>query len=447
MDFLGLYIRATAVPEIIHVTLANRNTSLRHALDSLNHVCYVQDRSETCLDESGIPSYCLNTIKAGGVRILRTLQFICHHQPRDENLVRSLQCLHDTRVLAMLYFHIADRCHGMALLDDMMSRDKNAYFYNLEVTAFWESTQPPELYCLPKSVISTCVGGIIEDHCGSVAADLVQNFILFNKDWYSKDMYSAGLESNICDQGIGSNMISSSPLLPSGKAKLGISELLDITAPGTALDTLYGKWLLSYLHNLPEEELCTIENAAYFYEACFLSSDDKSEKGKFNILQFANGLTEFIYHGTQCDRLKQFTACWNLLQESCEPKVRGFEQHATLLVDGCKIQSEMDTVGCHWQDMLLPHYIQASQVTVWPIVGQCLSNPLCLDNGHYSTYNSIINDLDTVISLLQPGVEEISRKCGSATANRLKALLQKLSYLQRDTLKHSALLEKIIVGY
>ncbi len=398
-----------------NVAQNDRKTSLRDALDSLNHVCYVQDRNQACRDESGIPSYCLNTIKAGGVRILRTFQFICHHQQRDENLVRSLQCLHDTRVLAMLYFHIAYQCGGFVILDNVMSRDKTAYFYNLEINAFWESTHPPELYCLPKSVIFTCVRGIIEDHCGSTTADLVQNFILFNQDWYSKDMYSAGLKSNICDQDIGSDMISSSPLLPSGNTKLGISGLLDITAPGTALDTEYGKWLLSYLHNLPEKDLCTIENAAFFYQACFMSSDDKSEKGKFNILQFANRLSEFVYHGTQCSRLEQFTACWNLLQETCGPKVQGLEQHATLLLEGCKIQSKMDTVGCHWQDMLLPHYIQASRVTVWPTVSQCLYNPMCLDSGHYSTYNSIMNDLDTVVSLLQPGVDKISRKCGSAT--------------------------------
>ncbi len=280
-----------------------------------------------------------------------------------------------------------------------------------------------------------------------MAADLVQKFILFNQDWYRKDLYSAGLKSNICDQDIGSDMISSRPLLPSGNAKLGISGLLDITAPGTALDTVLGKILLSYLHNLHEEELCTIKNAYCFYQACCMSSDDKSERGKFNILQFANGLTEMLYHGTQCSRLKQFTACWNLLQESCGAKVRGYEHHATLLVEGCKIQSEMDTVGCQWQDMLLPHYIQASRVTVWPTVSQGLSNPLCLDCGHYSAYNNVMNDLDTVISLLQPGVEEISRICGSATANRLRALNQKFRYLQRDTLKHTILFDKIVFGY
>ncbi len=425
---------------------SNRNTSLRDAMDSLNQVCYIQDRCQTCLEESGLPGYCTNTIAAGGGgRLLQlTFQFICHDQRRDENLVRSLQCLHDTRVLAMLYFHIADRCRGIGILDEVMSRVKNAYFYNLEINIYWESTHPPVLYCMPKSVISTCIRGIVEDHCGSMTADLVQSLIAYHQDWYSKAMESAGLISDICDRSIAADTMYSMPPIPARLTKLGISRLLEITAPGTALDTIYGKMQLAYLRNLSEEELCSTQNAVVAYQACWMSSDDKTEKSKFNILQFANQVFEFAYHGTQCSRLEQFTACWNLLQEICGPKVQGLEQHATLLVEGCKIQSEMDTIGCHWQDMLLPHYIWAGRVTVWPMVIQCLYDLVYLDAGQYSRFNGLMNDLDTVILLLQPGVEDISRICGSPAANRVKALLQKLRYVQRDALKYTMLLEGII---
>ncbi len=136
-------------------------------------------------------------------------------------------------------------------------------------------------------------------------------------------------------------------------------------------------------------------------------ADDRSEKSKFNILQFAHQQLGVSYHGVQCSRLEEFTACWNLLQQICGPKVRGWELHATLLVEGCKIQSELDTVGCHWQDMLLPHYIQASRLTVWPMVSQCLQDPMYLESSYYSLtfnmFNSVMDDLNTVISLLQPG--------------------------------------------
>ncbi len=158
-------------------------------------------------------------------------------------------------------------------------------------------------------------------------------------------------------------------------------------------------------------------------------------------MQFAHTILSYIYHGTHCNRLQEFTACWNLVQDVCGPKVRGLELHATLLVEGCKIESEMDTIGCHWQDMLLPYYIQASRVTVWPMGSQCVGNPMSLEDIHYSSFNSVMDDLDTVISLLQPGVEEISKKCGSQPAIRLKALFHKLRYVQRDAQIYSEVID------
>ncbi len=92
----------------------------------------------------------------------------------------------------------------------------------------------------------------------------------------------------------------------------------------------------------------------------------------------------------------------------------------------------MDTLGCPWQDMLLKGYIQASRVTLWPTVAHCLYNPLFLEDSHYHTCTGVIDDMDIVISLLQPGVDEISRKCGPQPAERIRKLLKKLSNVQRD---------------
>ena len=83
--------------------------------------------------------------------------------------------------------------------------------------------------------------------------------------------------------------------------------------------------------------------------------------------------------------------------------------------------------------MLLGHYIHASRVRVWPVPVQGLPNPLLLDSSHDKT--RCINDLDMVITLLQPGVEEISRKCGQQPAKRVQALLHQLRYLQYDAVK------------
>ncbi len=111
------------------------------------------------------------------------------------------------------------------------------------------------------------------------------------------------------------------------------------------------------------------------------------------------------------------------------------EQHATLLVEGCNIQSEMDAVGYHWQDMLLEGYIQASRVTVWPTASHCLRDPLVLEDAYYDNFSGFMDDMDTVISLLQPGVDEIFRKCGSQPADRIRKLLKKLSHVQRAAAK------------
>ncbi len=309
--------------------VADRNYILRDALDSLNDVCHINDRSMRCLEENGIRGYCLRL--TGHFYVQLDFHFICHHQTRDENLIHALQCLHDTRVFVMLYFHIADRCRGFGILDDTMRRYKKAYHYSLYTPPEYE-LYIPQLYCLSKSVISTCIRGIIEDHCGIMAADLIEGYILHLQDCYDQSLESGGLDSNICDRDIRSDMRLSRPTVPSGYSRLGFSRLLEMTAPGTALDTAIGKALVAAVKNYSGIELCTAGNAFLAYQVCVMSSDNMSEKNnKFNILQFAHQLfPQSDFHGTQCSRLEEFAACWNLLQQICGPKVRGMEQHATL---------------------------------------------------------------------------------------------------------------------
>ncbi len=61
----------------------------------------------------------------------------------------------------------------------------------------------------------------------------------------------------------------------------------------------------------------------------------------------------------------------------------------------------------------------------------------------HGTFNSLMDNLDTVISLLQPGVEEISSKCGAQPAKRVTSLLNKISFLQRDAMKTNGLIYEI----
>ena len=394
----------------------DRNYALRDALDSMNHVCHTYDRSQICLEENDIEDYCLATTKQS-MSMHINFQFICHQQQRGENLVRSLQCLHDTRLLAMLYLHIAQSCLGFGSLDDTMRRYKSALFYAWNIEPALGQAIPLESYlCIPKHVISTCIRGIVEDYCGIMTANFVQKHLLYYQDWWGQTLQSAGLTSNICNSDMSPGM--------------------DIAAPGTALDTVYGRHIVAYLQTVSGTELCTTNNIYAAYFACEMSADGRYHISKFNILQFAHAQWSVFYHGADCSRLQFFTACWDLLRETCGPKTKGLAQHAILLVDGYKIQSELETAGCHWQDMLLPHYLQASRETVWPEASQCLRDPMYLESWHYSNFNAVMRDLDKAISLLHSGVEEILKKCDSRPARLLKSLLVKVHYLQRDAFEY-----------
>ncbi len=167
-------------------------------------VTFSYDRSQACLEESRIPDYCLLTVTAPatGVSINIDFRFICRHQRRDENLVRSLQCLHDKRLPTMLLFHIADRCRGMCILDDIMTRYQFVHFNRLDIKPVGETTHISRLYCLPKSVISTCIKDIVEGYCGNMTADLVQKYLFYSQSRVANSLQSAGLSSTICDPDI-----------------------------------------------------------------------------------------------------------------------------------------------------------------------------------------------------------------------------------------------------
>ncbi len=431
------FVNGNQKSAVSNSSLANDTNNLQDTLDSLAYVCRVLDRSRVCLQENNILDYCMEAVH--GLLLDKDFQFICRHRQRDENLVRSLQCLHDNRMLTMLYFHIGSHCfRGLDILNDLVTRVKRAYFYGLDVTPPEEMPNVHPFYCLPKNVISTCVRDIVEDRCGTMSADMVQDYLEYYQDWYGQVLRSGGLYVNTCEHETRSENTPNRPPILSFSEDLNLGGFLGVVAPGTALDTAWGRVLADYLSNLPAKELCTDSNAYNAYAACVLASDDRFEISKYNIVQFAHQLIPRTYQGTQCNRLEEFTGCWNLLQEICGPKVRGLAQHATLLVEGCKIQSEMDTAGCHWQDMLLTHYMQASRVTAWPMSVHCLHNPMNLENAHYK--HSVARHLETVILILQPGVEEISNKCGQQAANRLQIVLEKLVYLQYDALEYAAIL-------
>ncbi len=385
-----------------------------------------------CLREYNLQDYCLTTVNEYST-LAPDFQFICNHRPRDEKLIRSLQCIHDKRLLVTLYFDIMDHCdhrRGFDFLHYLIIGTKNVYFYSLDVPSLladWLNL--PLLYCLPEYVLRTCISQLVDDRCGAMAADLMQDYVLFTQEWVDHALQHVGWGSNrICEHDISSL-----------HRKIGLPGMMQISAPETALDTIRGRLLMDYLGSLPVQRLCTARNAYDAYTVCVMSSEGRSDENRFNILQFAHEIIPINYHGAHCNRLEQFTACWNLLQETCGPYLQGLEHHATLLVDGCQLQSDMDIVRCPWQEILLPYYIQASKLTAWPLSVQCLHNPMWLDKEYYN--RTVTKNLGTVISFLQPGVKEISRRCGQDLGNRLQFVLDKLGYFQYDAWRYSLALQ------
>ncbi len=176
------------------------------ALGYLNHVCDILYRSETCLREHAIPDFCLTTLKEYHT-LIPDFQFICNNGKRDENLIHSLQCLHDKRVLVMLYFDLADRSGSFDLLDDAMRRKKRAYFYSLNVYPPTYRPYLPPLYCLKRSAISTCVRPLVDERCGLMAADLTQEYLIYTQDWVGQALSSVGLYADICENDIPSAQV------------------------------------------------------------------------------------------------------------------------------------------------------------------------------------------------------------------------------------------------
>ncbi len=78
--------------------------NFRDSLDLINHMCKVFDDFSRCLDQHAIPTECLVSYLPEMFKYHAVFQFVCHMQPRSSDLLRSLQCLKETRVVDLLYY-------------------------------------------------------------------------------------------------------------------------------------------------------------------------------------------------------------------------------------------------------------------------------------------------------------------------------------------------------
>ena len=314
----------------------------------------------------------------------------------------------------MLDYHIAADCrNGFDILDQQMLARKRIILYEANLHVFLRDFT--KLYCLPESVLSTCVHNFAERYCGTMAATVLLAYLHFQRDQAKSALEFLGLPSWLCETNSSHNIhhrvtakagTSKSPPFDEQTLKAEISSKaifdtsLDIYSDDTFLDTTGGRAQAHYLKSLTGQELCKITNILSGYSACMLLGSAIAEIPKFNILQYSHKVIPSYYIGSHCTRLGEFTQCWRTLQNLCGSRTRYFAQHATLMIEGCHLQEKMDDISCHWQDFLLPAYIKAARVTRWPLAPQALTNPMFLDGAIYGADDLQSKFID--FDLLQP---------------------------------------------
>ncbi len=433
---------------------SHKHNPLKDILSNLNHICQLFSRFQNCISEQSIIDYCLMIPPNQKLMLKVTFDFICNVEPRNENTFRSLQCLYDTRVMSLLYFHIGNECpDGPEILDNQMKVFKTAFFYTLDIpAAFCKRNNPPviiDALNLPTAVARGCVKDIVERRCGELTGRLIVQFIEFLKKQNANALVQVGLSPLPADPDhipkFQNNMSPSTALHTfcnsSGNLaarlhgledpRLELTRILLEESAGTALDTVAGKRLLDNLNELMNStQPCSLKLLGLQFEVCKLFSIDKSEPPKYSILQAGHRFHYALGFGTQCSRLQDLMFCWNLTKEVCGPATRGFEHDIILQNESCHMQEYMESIECEWQDTMFDFYIQASRHSLWPTALQS-GKPLYLDRQTFML-QEVTNSQHHLIYLLQAGVERIARICGQGAADRLLEVYRKLNYTLAD---------------
>ena len=437
-----------SLPSVSKIPNKLRNQQMKRgnfgdSLDPINHMCEVFDDFSRCLDQHAIPTECLLIRDGSGFEISVVFQFLCHIQPRSINLLHSLQCLKETRVVDLLVLHLADRTGTH--LDDMAQGTVNAFFRFLQNPELWSKyiTNPGVLFiatgrgliCLPESVLSHHAFFIIDRKCGSHAAYLVRDFYLYFRTRFNSVLGKMGFTTNICDKKTRRNpTIGSVSAVPDDTKRDGvlnrsIDQFLEENSPGTAMDTAWGRFIRVTIASMAEKEFCDPVLGTIKFQACLFVSYNPSGKARFNVLPYAHSVGPYNFAPfPDSSSLKLFRSCWNILQQMCGPNTTYYEYEYRISAGSREIQKMMDNVTCEWQDMLIRLYIEASEHgNLWPSTVNANQAPMFLSSGNYP-YGSLTNSMSDLISVLSPGVKEISAKCSMASAERIKLFYQRLKY-------------------
>ncbi len=434
-----------------HNQNVNRHRSrnnIQDPLDPIKQVCGSFQEFLKCLDQHAIPEVCLVGGDGALFRLHTIFKFICYVQPMDIDLLHSLRCLQETRVLDLMVFHLANK--PGTRIDDMAQGTVNALFkflnsdvltvnYFINAVSATNRVIADGLVCLPESVLSQDFSFIIDSMCGTHAAGLARDFYLYFRRRYQYLLAKTGFPTNICDK---ETKGSAYPIprrneeagaAPGDAKRDGASSrlfnrFLEDNSPGTAMDTVYGRVIRNIIGWMTRKEFCIPTQLDTSLDVCILLSYDPSGKGTFNVLQFAHSTGDLFTPFTDSSRMEIFRTCWNLLQEICGANATYLDYRYRVSAESRQIQSMMDNLTCGWQDMLLARYLEAAEHgNIWPTGLNALQRPMFLSLGYYS-FRDWATSMNDLVRVLNRGVNEIAARCSLPSAKRIRLFYERLRY-------------------
>ncbi len=149
-------------------------------IDSIINLCSIYRRSRECIHErlGDINDMCLVYGFSGNyLDVQWTLGLLCEHT-RNETLLQSLQCLHDTRILNTLQFRAWSKC-GRGMFSQQSDALKNADFvlFDMQLNVPSEILQEVQksLFCVPEHSIPCYLSSVVK-LCGRNAMTLVEMY-------------------------------------------------------------------------------------------------------------------------------------------------------------------------------------------------------------------------------------------------------------------------------
>ncbi len=429
--------------------------TLKDPLDPINVICKVFDDFRTCLDEHSILSACVLSGDGIAFEMQVVFDLLCHKSPRTTELLRSLTCVRDTRILDLLVWHMAD-IYGPDSIDDQAQGSVNALFRisNSDSLLSGYLVNPLILHvyvtdglvCFPESVIFQNVSSLISGRCGGHAASLVTSYYMGFREHLNTLLEQTGFRGNVCDKELAprtagaatdSTSATDSSKFSSQEASCtSFDAFLGYHSAETAMDTVYGRALGAYIRDIPAREFCQPDSGLDLaYSACFLLSYHTQGKAVFNVVQYAHSMAFPFLDLPVRSRMEIFHRCCTLLQQICGQMTR-YDAYSSSLASGSwEIRSMMDNLTCEWQDMLIRRYLAASHDgNMWPTGYNFPKRPIFLSSGVYS-FGSITGSFVKLLSMLDPGVKEISAKCNKVAGKRIEYFYEQLKYGFYDKVK------------